>query len=837
MLSCASPFNSSSSSRKKPAGFLSRLKVSLALVDEWKNKTSYDSDGSQPSPAMAVHLPVGDLAIAIQPWLLQLRGFLSDYRARTIGILGPGGVGKTTILKALNNEILGRSSSNKKHKFHLVIFAPVSRDSNLKRLQAIIARRLNLPCRENESKEITAIRISMALRGRRFLLLLDDLQQSLHLQEIGIPLPDGQNKCMLIFTTRSESVCNKMNADKVLVVEPLDSEGSLQLFRRCAGEEASSPEIIDVAKSFASKCGGLALALITVGRSLASTKQTKEEWTRCLEIFNHVKEKLSSIRGMDQSTTLLFSSFYFSYTMLGIGQRNCLLYCSLYPKNYSINIEELIRYWMGEGLFLKEQDCIDGARTEGSKIITKLKSLGMLEDGDSPDSEVFMHDIMHDLALSIIKKEFVVQAHDAGQEEDLVKVNTNMVSLMNNNTIEMLDQLPAACPHLQSLILRRNGEIKHDSSLIFRSSSSSLGLLDLSHTRVRKIPSEIGSLVSLRYLDLSFTKIKVLPQEIGNLVNLVQLLLEGTSSLASIPGGIIPKLTKIVALNLYASFGDWGVTAKATDPSGDSTAESAATSIEELKCLKQLNELGITICNTQALEDFVDSSGLTESTRYLFVNECEDLKNLHLSKSSFEKLQRVTIADCGALEKLIIGGNNNSSDDREDGGDLRLSSLETIRLKALYKAEIIWKGVSNYSDCLPKLREVDISFCHELRNVSWVLGLGCLERIKLDSCKRIEHVVEPGGSTEGKFPRLETMTLRNLPRLKSISNHPLSFSLLESVKVLGCPQLRTLPERTDSDSNPVFISGEKEWWNALKWSSDEKQRPSFWYFRATKENY
>lgn len=154
-------------------------------------------------------------------------------------------------------------------------------------------------------------------------------------------------------------------------------------------------------------------------------------------------------------------------------------------------------------------------------------------------------------------------------------------------------------------------------------------MLDLSNTGIREIPSSIGNLLELGYLDLSFTKITYLPEELKQLAKLILL-----SLLTEVPVRIISKLSNVMVLNMYGSYGDWQVK-ECRD------VESRA-SLEELDCLKRLDDLGITICSMPAFRRFLNSRALKRSTRKLMLRNCKDLSTFHLS-SVFKLVRELTV--------------------------------------------------------------------------------------------------------------------------------------------------------------------------------------------------
>eukprot|EP00262_Sarcandra_glabra_P012017 TRINITY_DN2996_c0_g1_i3.p1 TRINITY_DN2996_c0_g1~~TRINITY_DN2996_c0_g1_i3.p1 ORF type:complete len:114 (-),score=20.91 TRINITY_DN2996_c0_g1_i3:298-639(-) len=77
-----------------------------------------------------------------------------------------------------------------------------------------------------------------------------------------------------------------MKARKKIKVECLAQEEAWNLFLDNVGEEAMNchPDIPTLAEIVAQKCGGLPLALITIGRAMAS-KKTPQEWKHAITVL------------------------------------------------------------------------------------------------------------------------------------------------------------------------------------------------------------------------------------------------------------------------------------------------------------------------------------------------------------------------------------------------------------------------------------------------------------------------------------------------------------------------------------------------------------------------
>ena len=146
-----------------------------------------------------------------------------------------GGVGKTTLLKKINNEFL-----ESKLGFDVVIWVVVAKPTNIEKVQELIPNKLEVPRYEwkNRSKDEKSQKIFNILKTKKFVLLLDDIWERLDPTELGVPHPNGEDSMSkLIFTTRSEDVCHVMEGHKHVKVECLAPDEALYLFWMKVGED------------------------------------------------------------------------------------------------------------------------------------------------------------------------------------------------------------------------------------------------------------------------------------------------------------------------------------------------------------------------------------------------------------------------------------------------------------------------------------------------------------------------------------------------------------------------------------------------------------------------
>ncbi|KAJ4718366.1 Disease resistance protein [Melia azedarach] len=499
---------------------------------------------------------------------------------------------------------------------------------------------------KNKSIDQKAIDIFRVLSRKKFVLLLDDIWERIELTKLGIPHPTRENRSKVIFTTRSEEVCGRMEADKKIKVECLGWEDAWNLFRRKVGEEALNMhwEIPKLAETVAKECGGLPLALITIGRAMAC-KKTPQEWQHAIMVL---KRTASAFSGMGEE---VFPLLKFSYDNLPTEKvRACFLFCALFPEDFLIKKSDLVDYWICEEILdFDEYEGIIRASNQGFDIIGTLLYACLLEDiGD----KVKMHDVIRDMALWI--------ANDCGNavENFLVLAGTGInkapevakwrgikkMSLMANH-IEELTQKPA-CSNLFTLFLNDNH--LHTIGNDFFHFMPALRVLDLSKNEgIIQLPTGISELVSLLYLNLSKTGIRQLPIELKNLIKLKYLNLDLTRSLSVIPRQVMSSFSMLQVLKMIGC--GYSVEEASGFPGGNEDF------VQELESLEHLNTLGVTIRNATSLQSLLHSHKLQSCIQALLLKNFSSSNLIQIAfLENLNRIHELRIIDCTNLEELSI---------------------------------------------------------------------------------------------------------------------------------------------------------------------------------------
>ncbi|WJX11201.1 hypothetical protein P8452_01839 [Trifolium repens] len=216
-----------------------------------------------------------------------------DKNLTVIPIVGIGGLGKTTLAKRVFKD------TSVVESFPLKMWVCVSDDFELKHvllkiLNSDSASNSNPIHQENFDVEQLQNHLRNKLVGQKFLLVLDDVWNEDRvkweaLKDIMQGVAGAEGSKVLV-TTRSHAVANVMGTTSPHILQGLSKKDSLSVFVKWAfkeGEVKNYPKLMEIGKVVVQKCGGLPLALRTLGSSLF-LKFEIEDWkfVRDNEIWN-----------------------------------------------------------------------------------------------------------------------------------------------------------------------------------------------------------------------------------------------------------------------------------------------------------------------------------------------------------------------------------------------------------------------------------------------------------------------------------------------------------------------------------------------------------------------
>ncbi|KAL4309468.1 hypothetical protein GQ457_01G047790 [Hibiscus cannabinus] len=758
-------------------------------IKDHMSKAAFEKVAENQSAASVVVRP-DEGPIDLESTIDKVWSCIMDKDVGIIGLHGLGGVGKTTLLTQINNNF-----STTRNDFDVVIWALVSKDCSVGVIQDEIGRKIGFTNDSWKNKRVDhkALDIYGVLRSKKFVVLLDDLWERVDLKEIGIPTPSKENGSKLVFTTRSLEVCGEMEARKRIKVECLESEKAWKLFQDKVGHETlnNHPDIPKLATRVAEKCGGLPLALITIGRAMAS-KTTPGEWKYAIR-----KLERFALPKMEKE---VFPLLKFSYDDLTVTMKHCLLYCCLYDNH--IHRRRLVEYWFCEGL-LNEFDRISEARMQGDHIINSLLNACLLEK--SGECFVKMHDVIRDMTLWIACK------HEAEENNFFVKTGaqlfkepdvkawegTKRVSVMKNQ-IEVLRETPK-CPNLRTLFLSDN-KLQGISHSFFRFMPH-ITVLNLSkNSGLRALPEGVSQLISLECLDLSWTGITELSLELRSLTKLKMLDLSYMNNLRKIARHLISSFSMLQIFKMR------GLTCGDHPDEDNVLSEDYENLIQELKSLQHLNILSI------------------PAIKSMFV--LKNFLSFHLFRCCTQSLQLSDFRESNALNVLCF----EYMDCLEDLRFINCGSMVEMKMEKLHTRV---PPTTNYTPCFRfhALLHVVFENCNKLTDVTWLILAPNLRYIKIMGCAKMEEIMSGrklgevadvvGNPYPTPFLKLEILCLFELPELKSIYSDKLPFPCLQYFYARNCRELKKLPLNSDSATKGnLLIRGNEDWRSKLEWENE-----------------
>ncbi|PKI69826.1 hypothetical protein CRG98_009701 [Punica granatum] len=669
---------------------------------------------------------------------------LVDADINVVGVYGPGGVGKSTLMKQVVNRVRAEKL------FDEVAMATVSANPDLKRIQGEISDMLGLKFKV-ESVHGRGFQLRSRLeksqsQNKKVLVILDDLWKELDLEEVGIPRIKGVK---LLLTSRNQDVLSsKMGSQRNFQVEGLKDTEPWKLFRTMVGDIADDPKVKPIAEEVVEKCVGLPILLKALATTLKNSNHS--QWEDALEQLRRSKD--------------VYSSLELSYNNLESDELKTLfLICSSLGKGHVL-LDDILVYTVGLGLF-EGIPTMKRARERLNVLLHNLQASSLLLEYDDSDY-VRIHDIVREVATIIASRDrHILVINSDYRLEELPREKIKQSSVISLPWVDV-PELPTGlqCPELKMfLFFAENnssrvpdsffegmGELRvlDFSCLSFNSLPSSMQFLDNLRTLCVDWWSDvddvtvIGKLKRLQVLTFRGSGITRLPKEIAQLSELRILDLSNCSKLEKIEPGVLKCLARLEELKMENSFTKW---------ENEGATERSNARLAELNNMPKLSSLDILIPDATLLP--------------------EDLPIGNLFNY-----------------RVLVGDDWDWSSDHKESRTLKLKLDSRKTLLEKWLQATLPRTHDLYLD---GLRGIQKSI-HELS----IEGFQELKHLQVQSSPLVQYVIR---STKwlpcSAFPMLESLILENLVNLEKISHGHLaldSFSKLKVIKVRKCGKLKNL---------------------------------------------
>ncbi|XP_058201763.1 putative late blight resistance protein homolog R1B-23 [Rhododendron vialii] len=350
------------------------------------------------------------VVVGFKEEVMTLMGKLLDSgeggRLEIISIVGAAGGGKTTLAKEVYDHRLTS------HSFEIRAWVDVSQDYDKTMKGNLLIRILELvsPSKigdyEKSSEDKLGEVMHKCLKGKKYLIVLDDIWGIEAWNDIQRSLPKECNGSKVLFTSRLPVEPNSIRCVPHYLA-PLPESRSWELLeKKVFGKKCCPLELVGIGEHIAKKCEGLPLAIVTIAGILEVKDKT-------LDLWEEVSKSLSSIIAKNQDSCMKILEL--SYNYLPLHLKACFVYIAGFPEDSEILVRELIWFWIAEGFIQQSEEdkrLEDVAKDYLSSLIDRNLVMVARKRSFGGIKACRIHDLLRELCLKKAEEDnFLVQIY------------------------------------------------------------------------------------------------------------------------------------------------------------------------------------------------------------------------------------------------------------------------------------------------------------------------------------------------------------------------------------------------------------------------------------------
>ncbi|CAN1272038.1 Disease resistance protein L6 [Linum perenne] len=669
---------------------------------------------------------------------------LDSSDGKVVGIQGIGGMGKTTIAKAVYDNVC---TSFNRCCFLENIREQLSKTDGIVALQnKLISSILRDDIQVQDASEGVDI-IRQRVCKYKVLIILDDVDDRFEFGQILGKLSHFSSESRFIITTRDQRVLELLQEYKLYEPKEMSYGHSLQLFSRHAFRTDYPPEdYATLCYDFVKVAARLPLALKVIGSLLFC--RDKQFW----------EEKLMELKDLPATSNLVQQRLKISYNELTRNEKQIFLDIACF---FIGEDKELPVHMWSDCKFYPES----GLRT------LVLRSLIKIDE----ENQFWMHDLLRDLGRAIVMEEDV---KNPCKRSRIWSYEDAWNMLKNEEGTDQVEMLRIDMRYDRNLKLTAKAFEK----------LSGLKYLDMAYFTLTGDFS--GILPDIRWLRLN--QCKSLPTDL-NLKKAVILDLQNcyvTDDWRGWSG--IQVAHKLKVINLYGCHRLNRVPNLARCESLESIDLSRCfgmTGELNIGSFRNLKTLQLRYCNFNG-SLLVDGDGaLPSSLTSLNINYCRGLNRLpnlanlySLAELGLHSVEITEIHGLGELRMLEVLAISDSSALENLYGLENLVHLKELTLRRC-------NGLKN----LPSLKELTLEKCGRLENLPSLSNLIKLHSLVIGDCTLLSNI-QGLGELRGSLLKLEVygcMSLTRLPNLSGLKDLKM-LSVTDCIRLVDVTGLRGL---------------------------------------------
>ncbi|CAN6565052.1 unnamed protein product [Malus baccata var. baccata] len=712
--------------------------IEKIVEDVYSKLIDISSTSSKDNPLIEMDSHMHEMQLLLHPPGVETNN------VRVVGIWGMGGLGKTTIARAVYDEIACQFEARCFLENVKEVFKKHGElDVQTQLLSSISSNKVGSSDISNKGFQV----MSKSLGQRKVLVVVDDVDKLAQIEALLGKRHSFGDGSRIIITTRDAQLLS--GADAIYRPKIFSDRGALELFRQYAFRtNQPTRDYDDLSRLFTQYAQGLPLVLSVLGAFLDN--KTVHEWERVLEKIRKIPQRgiydvlKTSFDGLDDTEKDIFLDIAcFFKGMKKDYATEILDSCGFYPHTgIRVLIDRALITVSGEG----ELAMHDSLEEMGREIV---RQESIREPGRR--SRLWSYeDVHHVLTQNTATKEVESIILDLSCS-DWVCLNAEaFVSMTQLRLLKISHSIfehdyckQHLIGHFKLLELRYLSWLGCPlKSLQSTFQFKNLVALDMQYSLIDRLWEGTQE---LSWLNLFGSKIKELPSSLNNLTGLNHLVLLDCKELKSLPSSI--RMKSLKTLNL-----------------------SGCLSLEIFPEISEvMEELSWLYLSRSKIKELPSSINNLTGLNHLNLEDCKELKSLP-SSIRMKCLKTLNLSGCLSLEMF--------PEISEVMEELTWLSLSRSKIKELPSS------INN----LTGLSDLVLEDCKELKSLPSSIRMKSLKTLNLSGCSSLEMFPEISEVMEElSWLNLFGSKIKELP--SSINN----LTGLNHLVLLDCKELKSLP--------------------------------------------